>query len=243
VARTGIDRRSEAPEPARELAIDTLAVGAAFREKPGSAVRAAAAALKADRVSLTRRARSRAGFGRRTLPATRADDLGHAVIAPGGEAWGPVVALFGNGILRENGEIDRRALGALVFDQPDRLAALNAIMHPLIFRRQERLIADAEASAPRGIAVVEAAIMFETGSHTRYQKIIVASCTEAQQIERAMKRDQLTREQVRARLDRQLPLAEKVKRADYVIDTSGTKEDTVRQTEQVYESLRSIAQL
>jgi len=173
----------------------------------------------------------------------RADDLGHAVIAPGGEAWGPVVALFGNGILRENGEIDRRTLGALVFDQPDRLAALNAIMHPLIFRRQERLIADAEASAPRGIAVVEAAIMFETGSHTRYQKIIVASCTEAQQIERAMKRDHLTREQVESRLARQLPLAEKVKRADYVIDTSGTKEDTVRQTEQVYESLRSIAQL
>ena len=172
----------------------------------------------------------------------RADDIGHAVIAPGGETWGSVVALFGNAILRENGEIDRRGLGALVFDQPDRLAALNAIMHPPIFRRQERLIADAEASDPRGIAVVEAAIIFETGSYARYQKIIVAACTEAQQIERAMKRDQLTREQVESRLARQLPLAEKVKRADYVIDTSGTKEDTVRQTEQVYESLRSIAQ-
>lgn len=171
----------------------------------------------------------------------RADDLGHAVIAPGGEAWGPVVAAFGNGILKENGEIDRRTLGALVFDRPERLAALNAIMHPPIFRRQARLIAAAEAADPRGIAVVEAAIMFETGSHVRYQKIIVAACTEAQQIERAIKRDALTREQVEARLARQLPLADKVKRADYVIDTSGTKEDTVRQTEQVYESLRSIA--
>jgi dephospho-CoA kinase len=171
----------------------------------------------------------------------RADDLGHAVIAPGGEAWGPVVAAFGNGILKESGEIDRRRLGDLVFGKPDRLAALNAIMHPPIFRRQERLIAAAEAADPHGIAVVEAAIMFETGSHLRYQKIIVATCTGEQQIERAMKRDHLTREQVMERLARQIPLAEKVKRADYVIDTSGTKEQTLRQTERVYESLRSIA--
>ncbi len=171
----------------------------------------------------------------------RADDLGHAVLAPGAEAWGPVVAAFGNGILGETGEIDRRKLAALVFDQPGRLGALNAIMHPPIFRRQERLIAVAEAADPRGIAVVEAAIMFETGSHVRYQKIIVATCREEQQIERAMKRDQLTREQVLARLARQMPLAEKVRRADYVIDTSGAKQETLRQTRQVFESLRSIA--
>jgi dephospho-CoA kinase len=173
----------------------------------------------------------------------RADELGHAVLTPGAEAWGPVVAAFGNGILVENGEIDRRKLGALVFDKPERLAALNAIMHPPIFRRQERLLAEAEAAGPRGIAVVEAAIMFETGSNGRYAKIIVAACPEEQQIERAMHRDQLPREQVLARLARQMPLAEKVKRADYVIDTSGTKENTLRQTEQVYESLRSIAPL
>ncbi len=171
----------------------------------------------------------------------RADDLGHAVLAPGAEAWGPVVAAFGNGILKENGEIDRRKLGALVFDQPERLAALNAIMHPPIFRRQEQLLAEAATADPHGIAVVEAAIMFETGSQERYAKIIVAACPEERQIERAMRRDQLTREQVLARLARQLPLSEKIKRADYVIDTSGTKEETLRQTERVYESLRSIA--
>ena len=172
----------------------------------------------------------------------RADDLGHAVLAPGAEAWGPVVAAFGNGILRENGEIDRRKLGEEVFDKPERLAALNAIMHPPIFRRQERLLAEAAAADPHGIAVVEAAIMFETGSHERYQKIIVAACSDEQQIERAIKRDHLLREQVEARLARQIPLADKIRRADYVIDTSGTKEDTLRQTERVYASLRSIPQ-
>ena len=171
----------------------------------------------------------------------RADDLGHAVMAPGGEAWGAVVAAFGNSILKDNGEIDRRRLGELVFDRPERLAALNAIMHPPIFHRQERLVAEAEAGDPNGIVVVEAAIMFETGGNVRYQKIIVASCSPEQQIERAMHRDRMSRAQAEARWARQMPLAEKVQRADYVIDTSGTKEETVRQTTHVYQTLRSIA--
>lgn len=173
----------------------------------------------------------------------RADDLGHEVMAPGGEAWGAVVAAFGNGILKEDGTIDRRRLGELVFDHPERLAALSAIMHPPIFRRQERLLADAARADPRGIAVVEAAIMFETGSESRYRKIIVAACSQEQQIERAMQRDGLSRDEVLSRLARQLPLAEKVKRADYVIDTGGDREDTIRQTDRVFESLRSIASL
>lgn len=173
----------------------------------------------------------------------RADDLGHEVMAPGGEAWGAVVAAFGNGILKEDGTIDRRRLGDVVFGKPELLSALSAIMHPPIFRRQERLLAEASQADPRGIAVVEAAIMFETGSDQRYQKIIVAACSQEQQIERAMRRDGLAREEVLARLARQLPLAEKVKRADYVIDTGGDREETIRQTDRVYESLRSIASI
>ncbi len=173
----------------------------------------------------------------------RADDLGHAVMAPGGEAWGAVVAAFGNDILKENGEIDRRRLGERVFNQPERLAALSAIMHPPIFRRQEQLVTQAAREDPHGIVVVEAAIMFESGSHGRYQQIIVAACPEPMQIERAMHRDGMTREQAQARIARQLPLADKVKRADYVIDTSGTKEETQCQTDAVFESLRSIATL
>ncbi|MBM3793832.1 MAG: dephospho-CoA kinase [Acidobacteria bacterium] len=182
-------------------------------------------------------------LGERGCHIIRADDLGHAVMAPGGEAWGAVVAAFGNDILKENGEIDRRRLGERVFNHPARLAALNAVMHPPIFRRQEQLVAQVAREDPRGIAVVEAAIMFESGSHGRYQKIIVAACPEHMQLERAMARDGMTREQAQARLARQLPLAEKVRRADFVIDTSGSKEETTRQTDAVFESLRSIATL
>ena len=170
----------------------------------------------------------------------RADDLGHAAIAPDGEAYAAVVDEFGRGILKEDASIDRRKLGELVFGDPERLARLNALVHPAIFRMEEQRIAEIETNDPDRIVVVEAAIMIEAGSHTRYQKLIVAVCSEEQQIERAMRRDGLSREAVEARLRRQLPLVEKVRLADYVIDTSGPKENTVRQTEKVYRSLRSI---
>ncbi len=171
-----------------------------------------------------------------------ADELGHAALAPDGEAYAKVVGEFGSGILKEDGSIDRRQLGALVFDDPQRLAVLNSLVHPAVFERQERWLAEVAKRDPQGIAVVEAAIMYETGTDTRYEKMIVAICTEEQQVERAMKRDHLSREEVLARLRRQSPLAGKAARADYIVDTSGSKEETVRQTESVYRSLRSLPQ-
>jgi dephospho-CoA kinase len=93
---------------------------------------------------------------------------------------------------------------------------------------------------PDGICVTEAAILVETGSFRDYDRLIVASCAEEQQVERAILRDHLTRDEVLNRLRRQMPLEEKVKYADYVIDTSGTKEHTLDQTRIVYASLRSL---
>ena len=110
-------------------------------------------------------------------------------------------------------------------------------MHPPVRARERQLLDEYAAAHPRGIAVVEAAILVETGSYRDYAKLIVAVCGEEQQIERAMSRDGMTREQVLDRLSRQMPLAEKIKYADYVIDTSGAKENTLAQTRAVYQSL------
>lgn len=172
----------------------------------------------------------------------QADDIGHQVMAKGAEAYEPVVAEFGAGILGSHGEIDRRKLAALVFDNPERLARLNAIVHPCVRARERALEAGFAALDPGGICVIEAAILIETGSFRDYQRLIVASCTRDQQIERAMERSHLSREEALDRLNRQMPLEEKVKYADYVIDTSGTKEHTLEQTRNVYASLRSIQQ-
>jgi len=171
----------------------------------------------------------------------QADELGHEVLAPGGEAYGAAVAEFGPAILDAEGRIDRGKLAELVFGDPERLARLNALVHPPVIRREEALLAEIAARDPRGIAVVEAAILIETGSHRRFDRIVLALCRPEQQIERAMSRG-VSREQALARLRRQMPLEEKRRYAHYVIDTSGSREDTLRQVRQVYDSLREIPQ-
>ncbi len=170
----------------------------------------------------------------------QADELGHEVLAPGGEAYDAVVKEFGREILGPDGEIDRRALAARVFRSPERLERLNRLVHPPVVRREERLLADFAAREPHGIAVVEAAILIETGSHKRFDRLILVTCAQEQQVERALRREGAADADVRARISRQMSLAEKRKFADFVIDTSGEKEDTLRQARVVYEELRRI---
>jgi dephospho-CoA kinase len=168
----------------------------------------------------------------------KADDLGHEVMEPGGEAYSGIVAEFGRGILSPDGTVNRRQLASLVFSHPERLAKLNALVHPPVHAR-ERALAEAFAREhPDGIAVTEAAILVETGSYRNYDRMIVAVCEPEQQIERAMARDHLSREEVLDRLRRQMPLEEKVKYADFVVDTSGSKQNTLEQTRAVYEALK-----
>ena len=172
----------------------------------------------------------------------QADRLGHEVLLAGGEAYAPVVREFGSGVLGADGEIDRRALAAQVFEKPERLALLNSFVHPPVQRREEEWLARVAAEDPRGIAIVEAAILIETGSYRGFDKLIVVACDEELQVQRSIKRDGASREEVLARLNHQMPLAEKRKFADFIIDTSGTKDETLRQTREVYESLRRMEQ-
>jgi dephospho-CoA kinase len=171
----------------------------------------------------------------------QADELGHEALLQGGGAYEGVVREFGPGILAPGGTIDRNKLAAEVFDKPERLALLNSLVHPPVIRREEELMAELAAADPHGIAVVEAAILIETGSYRRFDRLVLAVCSPEEQVRRAMERNGATRDQVLARIDRQMPLEDKRRYADYVIDTSGTKDDTLRQVGETYQKLRSIA--
>lgn len=170
----------------------------------------------------------------------RADELGHEALARGGAAFEPAVAEFGRDILDPAGEIDRRRLAARVFGDAEALARLNRLVHPAVQRREEQLMAEFRAREPQGIAVVEAAILIENGRYKDFDRLILVTCSEEQQVARAIHRGGLDEAEVRARLSRQMPLAEKRKFADFVIDTSGAKQETLRQTRAVYETLRRI---
>lgn len=170
-----------------------------------------------------------------------ADELGHQVLLPGAEAYDAVLNEFGNEILDDEGQIDRAKLGELVWDAPERLKKLSSFVHPPVIAREERMLAEISRIDPRAIVVVAAAILVETGRYKRFDRLIVVVCNLEQQIERATRRGPYTREQVLARLNRQLPMEEKLRVADYVIDTSGDKEKTLEQVQAVYKSLRSLS--
>jgi dephospho-CoA kinase len=170
----------------------------------------------------------------------QADQIGHQVLAPDGEAYAEAAREFGDRILAGDGSIDRRRLAALVFADAGKLARLTAIVHPAVIRREEALVAEFFARQPHGIVVMEAAILIETGSYRRFDKLILVFCAQEQQIERAMRRQGAVEADIRARIGQQMPLEEKRKYADFVIDTSGTKEETLRQARAVYEELRRM---
>ncbi|HWC98460.1 MAG TPA: dephospho-CoA kinase [Candidatus Sulfopaludibacter sp.] len=178
-----------------------------------------------------------AGFGCLLI---QADLLGREALEPGADVYSRVVREFGETIVGSDGQIDRPALARLVFADPEKLARLNALVHPYVVGREDELIGEFTAREPRGIAVVEAAILIETGSYKRFDKIVLVTCREEQQVERALRRPGAQEADVRARLSRQMALAEKLKFADFVIDTSAEKGDTLRQTCAVYEALRRI---
>jgi dephospho-CoA kinase len=168
-----------------------------------------------------------------------ADKLGHEVLLPGGEAYEPVLREFGAEAILDPSDrtIDRKKLGAIVFEDKQRLDTLNSIVHPVVRRVSDAKIAAIEAADPHGILIYEAAILIETGGYRDFDKLIVAACPVETQIERAMARDGCTRAEAEARVRNQMPLSTKLRYADYVIDTSGSVEQTHQRTRSVFEDL------
>lgn len=171
-----------------------------------------------------------------------ADELGHEVMLPGGVAWQPIIDQFGRAVLREDGTIDRSRLAAIVFSDPLQLVKLNAIVHPAVHALTESRFRELGDRDPHAIGIYVAAILIETGSHKEFSKLIVVTCSTEQQVARALERGAVSEKDVLARIARQLPADRKTAVADYVIDTGGTIEATLRQTKMVFEDLRKLNQ-
>jgi dephospho-CoA kinase len=118
---------------------------------------------------------------------------------------------------------------------------LNNIVHPAVFRLEEQMLGEFNRNDPRGIAVIEAAILIEAGRSKVFDRLIVTTCNFETQVARGMARDKISREEVIARLKQQMPLEQKVKYADYIIDTSGAKTATIQQVRRIYEDLKGLA--
>ena len=166
-----------------------------------------------------------------------ADRIVHGLLASGTKTYDRILDAFGEGILNQDGEIDRKRLARIVFFDSDKRASLNRLVHPGVGAEILRRICELEQSSSNGIVIVDAALMVETGNHEMYHRLIVVSCDPALQVSRLMSRDGLTEKEARARIESQMPIGEKRKLADYVIDTSGTMKQTRDQAEAIYRDL------
>jgi dephospho-CoA kinase len=167
----------------------------------------------------------------RGVPVIDADALAREVVAPGTDGLAEVVAAFGAGVLRDGG-LDRARVASIVFGDPAARQRLEAITHPRIQALRDRRLAELTA-AGEPLACYEVPLLFERGLDDSLRPVVVVSVPESLQIERARRRDQASEAMVRARLDAQLPLAEKAARADYVIDNSGSIAATEAATDRV----------
>ena len=167
-----------------------------------------------------------------------ADLIVHRLLEPGQSGYAQVVEQFGRDYLDRDSRLDRRKLGDLVFSQEEARQKLNRIIHPLVFKEEAALISEAEAThrgAP--MIVVDAALMVEAGSYRSYQVVVMMYCRPEVQLNRLKLRDRLSEAEALKRVASQMPLLEKVRYADYVIENSGKLSNTNEQVKFTFKDL------
>jgi dephospho-CoA kinase len=175
-------------------------------------------------------------FRRRGVPCLDADELAHGVTAAGTEAATAIAERFGADILTADGAVDRRKLGPIVFADPVARRELEALVHPAVYRAIAAGMRAFELVGAGPFAVVDVPLLFETGAENSFDKVIVTACAPQTQLARLIERG-LTEDAARQRLAAQWPTEQKVARADFVVTTDGTFEDTDRQVREIYRSL------
>lgn len=168
-----------------------------------------------------------------------ADLTAREVVEPQTVGWQKIVENFGRAVLNPDDTLDRAKLGTIVFANREKRELLNQIVHPLVINKQNEWL-DLQTANHKQIAVIDAALMIESGGYKRFDKIIVVWCEPEIQLERLMTRNNLPTEAAQARIAAQMPQAEKKQFADFLIDSSNGFADTRAQTARVYDDLLKL---
>lgn len=169
-----------------------------------------------------------------------ADRVAHQLSEPGQPAYDEIVREFGEGVLDAQKRVDRARLGAIVFADPARLGRLNQILHPRVAELLDGELKRLETAQPDAIAIVEAALLIESGYYRRLDKLVVAWCRPELQVARVRERFGLSAEAARQRIAAQMADEERRRYADYEIETSGSKEETRGQVERLYRTFQAV---
>ncbi len=169
-----------------------------------------------------------------------ADEIAHALLEPNTPTWKEVVKSFGTDILRTDQTIDRTRLGRVVFDDPRKLTILNAILHPSVFAEKERRRKAIAHSDPQAIVIFDAPLLIETKAHEWVDKVVVVTVDRKTQLKRLMERNGLSRQEAQERIKAQMPLSEKIKYADYLVDSGKPLSDMEIRIRQIFEELKQL---
>ena len=170
-----------------------------------------------------------------------ADLIARELVQPQTPTWSELIRVFGREILEKDESVNRKALADRVFSNPQKRGQLERILHPQISREIDRRIEEIRKKDPDAVVVVDAALLVETGAHRRMDKLIVVTATEAQQVERLGRRTGAAPQEARGILSAQMPLAEKLNVADFIIRNEGTLEETIRRAKEIFQELKTNA--
>lgn len=178
----------------------------------------------------------RSKFEELGVPTIDADTLARDAVAPGTEGLAAVVTRFGTAVLDSSGVLDRRRMGQIVFSDPAARRDLEGIIHPFVRSQADTWF---RALDPRKhpFAIADIPLLYETGTDSLYDAVIVTACEPEEQVRRIVARDHVAEAEARQRIAAQLPIDDKIRRADYVIRTDGTHEETDRHVREVADSL------
>jgi dephospho-CoA kinase len=177
----------------------------------------------------------RAQFEKLGVPTIDADVLAREAVAPGTPGLAEVVGRFGRGVLSPDGSLDRKALAAIVFADAAARRDLERIIHPRVRAATDDWFRSLPAGTP--FAIADIPLLYETGRDADFDQVIVVACDPETQVRRVIERDNVTEADARARLAAQLPIEEKVARADFVVWTDGTRDETDTRVREVWASL------
>ena len=179
-----------------------------------------------------------ASFGAKVLDA---DEVAREVLLPGQPAWKRLRRAFGQEFFHPDGTVKRKQLRKLIFADPEKRSQLNAIVHPEVMKEINRRSEILSSSVQTGVLLVDVPLLLEVGVANRFDKVVVVYVSKSVQINRLQQRDGISEEEAKQALTVQMPLSKKVEQADYVIDNSGTLEETLAQVEKVWEELLELA--
>lgn len=162
------------------------------------------------------------------------DIISRTVMSKDGLAYSPVVEAFGTGILDGEGNIDRKALRNIVFSDPAARKKLESITHPAILKTEAKQVGEIKGKDDKAIILTQAALCVETGAYKRFDGLIVVYCEPEEQLRRVMQRDNISREEAEKIIAAQMPIDEKVKYADFIINNSTTLDETEKDVRRVY---------